>query len=66
MLDGSMIPRSVRRVFDERLEPRAEAESQTAVLEVRERRHVVRLVNIVLTDAIKRARHLALLPFVSE
>lgn len=46
MLNGSMIPRSVRRVFDERSEPREEAESQSAVLELRGRKHVVRLVNM--------------------
>ena len=46
MLNGSMIPRSVRRMFDQRSEPRIPAESQTAVLELRGRKHVVRLVNI--------------------
>ena len=45
-LDGSMIPRTVKRMFDERLEERVTAESQTAVLEHRGRKHVVRLVNI--------------------
>ena len=45
-LDGAMIPRSVRRVFDERAEERSPAESQTAVLELRGRKHVVRLINI--------------------
>ena len=44
MLDGAMIPRSVRRMFDERAEPRS-GESQTAVLGIRGRNHVVRLVN---------------------
>jgi hypothetical protein len=51
MLNGSMIPRSVRRVFDERQEPREEAESQTAVMELRGRRHMVRLVNISQSGA---------------
>ena len=46
MLDGSMIPRDVRRMFDERCEPRAPADSQTAMLEHRGRKHVVRLVNL--------------------
>ena len=46
MLHGSMIPRSVKRMFDERAEPREEAESQTAVLEVRGRKHMVRLANL--------------------
>jgi hypothetical protein len=45
-LDGGMIPRSVKRVFDQRSEERVSAESQTAVLEFRGRKHVVRLVNI--------------------
>ena len=46
MLNGSMIPRSVRRMFDERSEPRDEMVSQTAVLELRGRKHVVRLLNL--------------------
>ena len=45
-LDGGMIPRTVKRMFDERLEERFEAESQTAVLQHRGRKHVVRLVNV--------------------
>lgn len=50
-LDGGMIPRTVKRMFDERCEDRAEAESQTAVLEHRGRRHVVRIVNISSSGA---------------
>jgi len=46
MLHGSMIPRGFKRVFDERAEPRDEVESQTAVMEVRGRKHMVRLVNV--------------------
>ena len=46
MLDGSMVPRSVRRMFDERSEPREPVVSQTAVLEIRGRKHVVRLENL--------------------
>lgn len=45
MLHGSMIPRSVRRMFDQRAEPREPADPGTAVLLLRERNHVVRLVN---------------------
>ena len=45
-LDGGMIPRTVKRMFDERFEERFEAESQTAVLEHRGRKHVVRLANV--------------------
>lgn len=45
-LDGSMIPRSDQRSIDERSEMRCPAESSTAVLEFRGRKHVVRLVNV--------------------
>ena len=45
-LDGGMIPRTVKRMFDERFEERIETDSQTAVLEHRGRKHVVRLVNV--------------------
>ena len=45
MLHGSMIPRSVKRMFDQRCEPREPADSSTAVLELRGRKHVVRLGN---------------------
>jgi PilZ domain len=44
-LDGGMIPRTVKRMFDERGELRDEVESQTAAMEFRGRKHVVRLVN---------------------
>jgi hypothetical protein len=46
MIHGSMIPRSVKRMFDQREEPREPAESQTAVLEIRGRKHMVRLANL--------------------
>jgi len=45
-LDGGMIPRTVRRVFDERGEPREPAVSQTAVLAHRGRNHVVKVLNL--------------------
>ena len=51
MLNGSMIPRSVRRMFDERTEPREEVVSATAVLELRGRKHVVRLLNVSQSGA---------------
>ena len=51
MLNGSMIPRTVRRVFDERAEPREEVTSATAVLELRGRKHVVRLINVSQSGA---------------
>ena len=45
-LDGGMIPRTVKRMFDERSEERVDAaESMTAVMTWRDRRHVVRLLN---------------------
>lgn len=50
-LDGAMIPRTVRRMFDERSELREPVESQTAVLSIRGRRHVVRLVNLSRSGA---------------
>jgi PilZ domain-containing protein len=50
-LDGAMIPRGVRRMFDERSEPRTSAESQTAVLTLRGRKHVVRLLNVSSSGA---------------
>ena len=45
-LSGGMIPRTVRRVFDERGEPREPAASETAVLSHRGRNHVVKVVNL--------------------
>ena len=45
-LDGGMIPRSVRRVFDERGEPRQPAASEAAVLGHRGRNHVVKVLNL--------------------
>ena len=46
LLDGSMIPRSETRTIDERSELRCASISNTAVLEFRGRKHVVRLVNV--------------------
>jgi hypothetical protein len=45
-LHGSMIPRTVRRMFDERSEERVESGSQTAILSLRGRNHIVALVNL--------------------
>ena len=45
-LDGAMIPRSEQRNIDERAEDRCPSLSNTAVLEFRGRKHVVRLVNV--------------------
>ena len=44
-LDGGMIPRTVKRMMDERSEERVPADSSTAVMAIRDRRHVVRIVN---------------------
>ena len=46
-----MIPRSVKRMFDERSEPREPADSQTGVLEIGGRKHMVRLANISASGA---------------
>ena len=53
-LHGSMIPRSVKRMFDERSEERLDAESQTAVLSLRGRNHIVGLVNLSPSGAMLR------------
>ena len=45
MLNGSMIPRSVRRMFDERSEPR-EKDSSSVELELRGKHHKVALGNL--------------------
>ena len=50
-LDGSMVPRTETRHVDERSEPRSCADSQTAVLDFRGRKHVVRLVNVSRSGA---------------
>lgn len=45
-LQGGIIPRAVKRMFDERIEERFDAESKTAVLGFRGDAHVVRLLNL--------------------
>jgi hypothetical protein len=50
-LDGGMIPRTAKRTIDERAEIRHASLSSTAVLEFRDRKHVVRLVNISSSGA---------------
>jgi len=45
-LDGSMIPRNEQRMIDERTEVRHPSQSNTAVLQFRDRKHVVRLINV--------------------
>ena len=44
-LDGGMIPRTVKRMLDERAEERFPATPETAAMNFRGRRHVVRLIN---------------------
>ena len=44
-LDGGMIPRTVKRLFDERCEERLPAQPVTAAMTFRGRKYVVRLVN---------------------
>ncbi|WP_156930271.1 PilZ domain-containing protein [Sphingomonas jaspsi] len=53
-LDGSMIPRTVRRMFDQRSEPRQPIEQGTAVLTARRADHVVPLVNLSPNGAMIR------------
>lgn len=53
-LHGDMIPRSVRRMFDERGEERADAASQSAVMVLRRRNHLVQLVNLSASGAMVR------------
>jgi hypothetical protein len=53
-LHGSMIPRTVKRMFDERAEERLEAASRTGVLTLRKRNHVVTLVNLSRSGAMIR------------
>jgi hypothetical protein len=44
-LDGGMIPRTVKRTHDERAELRPSTRSETAAMNFRGRRHIVRLIN---------------------
>ena len=62
-LDGSMVPRAVTRSVDHRSEPRTEPDSETAVLEIRGRKHVVRLVNVSASGAMIMFR---LIPQIGE
>ena len=53
-LHGDMIPRTVKRMFDERAEQRIEAASRTGVLTLRKRNNVVTLVNLSRSGAMIR------------
>ena len=57
-LDGGMIPRNEQRSINERSEIRRPADSRTAVLEFRGRKHVVRLVNLSNSGAMVIFPHL--------
>jgi hypothetical protein len=45
-LHGDLVPRAVKRVFDQRSEERLESASRTAALGLRGRNHVVTLLNL--------------------
>ncbi len=53
-LHGGMVPRTVKRMFDERAEERLQTESRTGVLSLRNRNHVVTLVNLSRSGAMIR------------
>lgn len=53
-LDGSMIPRSVRRMFDQRAEERRDVDKGSAVLTARGQNHIVPLVNLSRSGAMIR------------
>ena len=53
-LNGDMIPRAVKRMFDQRADERLEAESQTAVLSLRGRNHIVSVANLSRSGAMLR------------
>ena len=50
-LDGSMIPRTVKRLFDHRGEPRVEMYPASAILGFRDREHMVALINLSASGA---------------
>jgi hypothetical protein len=50
-LDGSMIPRTVKRLFDHRSEPRVEMYPASAILGFRNREHMVALINLSASGA---------------
>ena len=45
-LDGAMVPRAIRRQFDQRSEPRDDAALEQATVVLGGREHCVRLVNL--------------------
>lgn len=53
-LHGAMIPRTVRRMFEERGEERIEIASQTCALTLRGKTHVVQMINLSRSGAMVR------------
>jgi hypothetical protein len=53
-LNGNMIPRTVKRMFDERAEERLDAAAKSAMLSLRDKDHVVALVNLSASGAMIR------------
>ena len=62
-LDGSIVPRTVRRRIDQRTEPRADAATETAIFELRGRKHEVQLVNLSASGAMAI---FSLIPHIGE
>jgi hypothetical protein len=62
-LDGSMVPRSVKRNWDQRCEPRLEAGSQTAIVELRGCEFSVPVANLSRSGAMVI---LSLIPHIGE
>jgi hypothetical protein len=58
-----MIPRTVKRMFDQREEPRHDAAGQSAELVVRQRTQAVRLVNLSPSGAMVISRQI---PYIGE
>ncbi|QIK78875.1 PilZ domain-containing protein [Sphingomonas piscis] len=54
ILDGSIIPRRVKRMFDQRSEPRIDCPADKAILSFRGQDHVVQLVNQSASGAMIR------------
>jgi hypothetical protein len=63
MLDGSIIPRAVRRIFDQRSEQREPLDRVDATLELRGHAHKVQLANLSPSGAMVI---LPLMPHIGE
>lgn len=62
-LEGGMIPRSVKRMFDHRVEPRLEPDEDCAVLDHRGQQHAVKVINVSLSGAMV---NFDLMPHIGE